>query len=102
MPSSPPVATPSKVATADNDRITVPPDNTRDSTSRPTISVPSRAFEEGGSNGAPTKSTGEFGATKGPTATRMSTEAGRTAPHRAPALAKTPPGRRNQGRILDT
>src|SRR5258708_40021580 len=97
MPSSPPIATPSKVAAADKDRITVPPDNTRDSTSRPRISVPSSAVEEDGSNGAPTKSTGAFGATKGPTATRMSTEAVRAAPHRAPAFGKTQRGGRKQG-----
>src|SRR5258708_39816723 len=100
MPSSPPIATPSKVAAADKDRITVPPDNTRDSTSRPRISVPSSAVEEDGSNGAPARSTGAFGATKGPTATRMSTEAVRAAPHRAPAFAKIQRGRRNQRRLL--
>src|SRR5260370_8226722 len=100
MPSQPPGATPSKVAMGDNDKIPVPPDNRGDSTSRPRISVPSRAFEEGGSNGAPTKSIGGFGATKGPTATRMSTEAVRAAPHRAPAFEKTQRGRRNQGRLL--
>src|SRR5258708_31920577 len=100
MPSSPPIATPSKVAAADKDRITVPPDNRRDSTSRPRISAPSSAVEEDDSNGPPTKSTGAFGATKGPTPTRMSTEAVRTAPHRAPAFEKTQRGWRNQGRLL--
>src|SRR5712692_11920641 len=80
MPATAPAPTPNRVAAAAIRRMSHPPANTRESTSRPSASPPRGVPGAGPENGAVTNSVGELGATKGPTTAMATTNAMRLSP----------------------